>query len=355
MNVVAMMCTLVKVVSPTGVRPEKQVVAMEIAQLWRFPVKSMGGSSVERVRIDRRGAHADRLWAVRDVERGVTASARRVPALLGCTARYATEPSADAGPGNVPGVVVTFPDGRDLASDDPSIHDALSELVGRPMRLVALPPLGDTSQHRMTVSDSLSNFRASQVRKDFGLGETEALPDTSVFSTKDIITLARFSTPPGAFHDLSPVHLMTTASLRDLAPDDAGYDVRRFRPNVLIDAGGDVPHRFPETAWVGGDLEIGPVRLQVTIPTIRCVVPTRPQPGVELDKGITRQLADRTNRFLGVYADVKSPGVVSVGDEVRVHLAKPPSALRRVATAVNTSATKGVQRLLEATVLREKD
>ncbi|MCZ0731173.1 MOSC domain-containing protein [Mycolicibacterium iranicum] len=328
---------------------------MKIAQLWRFPVKSMGGSTVERVRIERRGAHADRLWAVRDVERGVTASARRVPALLGCTARYATEPAADAGPGNVPGVVVTFPDGRDLASDDPSIHDALSELVGRPMRLVALPPIGDTSQHRMTVSDSLANFRASQVRKDFGLGETEALPDTSVFSTKDIITLARFSTPPGAFHDLSPVHLMTTASLRDLAPDDAGYDVRRFRPNVLIDAGGDVPHRFPETAWVGGDLEIGPVRLQVTIPTIRCVVPTRPQPGVELDKGITRQLADRTNRFLGVYADVKSPGVVSVGDEVRVHLAKPPSALRRVATAVNTSATKGVQRLLEATVLREKD
>lgn len=354
MNVVAMMCTLVKVVSPTGVRPEKQVVAMKIAQLWRFPVKSMGGSTVERVRIERRGAHADRVWAVRDVERGVTASARRVPALLGCTARYATEPAADAGPGNVPGVVVTFPDGRDLASDDPSIHDALSELVGRPMRLVALPPIGDTSQHRMTVSDSLANFRASQVRKDFGLGETEALPDTSVFSTKDIITLARFSTPPGAFHDLSPVHLMTTASLRDLAPDDAGYDVRRFRPNVLVDAG-DVPHRFPETAWVGGDLEIGPLRLHVTIPTIRCVVPTRPQPGVELDKGITRQLADRTNRFLGVYADVKSPGVVSVGDEVRVHLAKPPGALRRVATAVNTSATRGVQRLLEATVLREKD
>lgn len=327
---------------------------MKIAQLWRFPVKSMGGSRVDRVRIDNRGVHADRLWAVRDVERGVTASARRVPTLLGCTARYAVEPGADAGPGNVPVVVVTLPDGRDLASDDPAIHDALSELVGRPMRLVALPPVGDTSQHRMTVSDSLANFRASQVRKDFGLGETEALPDTSVFSTKDIVTLARFSTPPGAFYDLSPVHLMTTASLRDLAPGDHEYDVRRFRPNVLVDAG-ETTRQFPETAWVGGGLDVGSARLRVTIPTIRCVVPTRSQPDVVLDKGITRQLADRTNRFLGVYADVTSPGVVSVGDEVRAHLAKPPGALHRAATAVNKSATKGVQRLLEATVLREKD
>ena len=80
-----------------------------VTQLWRFPVKSMGGSTVQTIRVDRRGAHADRLWAVRDIEKGVTASARRVPVLLGCAARYVTEPGPDAGPGNVPSVVVTFP------------------------------------------------------------------------------------------------------------------------------------------------------------------------------------------------------------------------------------------------------
>jgi uncharacterized protein YcbX len=191
------------------------------------------------------------------------------------------------------------------------------------------------------------------VRKDFGLDETEALPDTSVFSTKDIITLARFSTPPGAFHDLSPLHLMTTASLRDLSADATPYDVRRFRPNVLVDVG-DADREFPESAWVGGDLSVGSARLHVSIPTIRCVVPTRPQPDVELDKGITRQLADRTNRFLGVYADVSAPGVVRVGDGVTVRLAKPPNALQRAAAAVTKSATRGVQGLLEATLLREK-
>jgi uncharacterized protein len=163
------------------------------------------------------------------------ASARRLPVLLGCSARYLTEPGDDAGPGNVPGVVIIFPDGRELAHDDPAVNDALSGLVGRELRLVALPPADDKSQHRMTMQNSLANFSATQVRKDFGLNDTEALPDTSVFSTRDIITLARFSTPPRTFVDLSPVHLLSTASLCALSPDGTPYDVRRFRPIVLVD------------------------------------------------------------------------------------------------------------------------
>ena len=39
------------------------------------------------------------------------------------------------------------------------------------MRLVALPSNHDTSQHRMKMSDSMANFRAAQVRKDFGLDD----------------------------------------------------------------------------------------------------------------------------------------------------------------------------------------
>ena len=326
--------------------------SLTISQLWRFPVKSMGGSRVDQVRIDRRGVHADRLWAVRDVEKGATASARRVPALLGCSARYLTEPDADAGPGNAPGVVITFPDGRELAGDDAAVHDALSELIGREMRLTALPPHDDTSQHRMSMNDSLNNFSPARVRQDFGLGDTEELPDTSIFSTRQIITLARYSTPPGTFVDLSPVHVLSTASLRDLAADGTPYDVRRFRPNVLVDV--SAPDReFPESAWVGGDVTVGEVVLRVTNPTIRCVVPTRPQPDLDLDRALTRQLAERNNRFLGVYADVRTPGVVRVGDDGSVHLASPPNAARRAASTATKVATKGVQRLLEKTLLRE--
>jgi uncharacterized protein YcbX len=202
------------------------------------------------------------------------------------------------------------------------------------------------------VRQSKANFSQAEVRSDFGLGPSEALPDTSVFTTKQIMTLARFSTPPGTFVDLSAIHLMSVTSLESLSPDGAGYDVRRFRPNVLVSV--DEPRtEFPETAWVGATVEIGTARLRVSVPTIRCVVPTRPQPGVELDRAITRRLADRTNRFLGVYADVTEPGLLSVGDSLSVRLASPPGAAQRAASAATKAATKGVQRLLEKTLLRE--
>jgi uncharacterized protein len=326
--------------------------SVTVSQLWRFPVKSMGGSQVDRVRIDRRGVHADRLWAVRDLQNDITASARRIPALLGCSARYATEPGPDAGPGNVPEVIVTFPGGDEMSSGDPRIHDRLAELLDRDVRLTPLAPVDDNSLHRLSVRQSKANFSQSEVRSDFGLDPSEALPDTSVFTTKQIMTLARFSTPPGTFVDLSAIHLMSVTSLESLSTDGAGYDVRRFRPNVLVSVD-DPRDEFPETAWVGATVEIGTARLRVSVPTIRCVVPTRPQPGVELDRTITRRLADRTNRFLGVYADVTGPGLLSVGDSVVVRAPAPPGAVRSAAAAAGKTVMRQVQRVVEKTLLRE--
>ena len=69
-------------------------MAFRVAEIWRHPVKSLGGERLERVKIDDRGIHADRLWAVRDRELGAVTTARRLPMLLGCTARFTTEPPA---------------------------------------------------------------------------------------------------------------------------------------------------------------------------------------------------------------------------------------------------------------------
>ncbi len=324
-----------------------------VSQLWRFPVKSMGGHRVDEVRVDRRGVHPDRLWAVRDLQNDITASARRLPKLLGCSAAYVTPPDDSAGPGNVPEVIITFPDGSECSSSDGAVHLLLSELVGREVRLTPLPPAEDTSRHRLSVQQSAANFSAAEVRRDFGLAESEALLDTTVFTAKQILTLARFATPPGTFVDLSPVHLLSTTSLASLADGAEPYDVRRFRPNVLVavDPPGD---GFPEAAWVGGEVEIGSARLHVTNPTIRCVVPTRPQPDLDLDRGLTRRLVDHTDRFLGIYADVAVPGTIRVGDAVSVRPATPPNRVQRAVTAANRTALRQVQRVLEATVLRER-
>ena len=324
-----------------------------VTQLWRYPVKSMGGTLVDEVRIDKRGVHADRLWAVRDLEHDITLTARKLSAVLGCSARYALEPGPDAGPGNVPEVIITLPSGAEVSSADPATDRVLSELLGRDVRLTALPPTDDTSLHRLSVRQTRTGFSASEVRRDFGLSESEALIDSSVFTPKQMLTLARFSTPPGIFADLSPIHVLSTASLAALSADGTPYDVRRFRPNVLV-AVDDTEAQFPEAAWVGGDVTLGSVALRVTNPTIRCVVPTRAQPGVELDRGLTRRLAECTDRFLGVYADVTTPGVVRVGDAVRVREPASPSAIQRAASAASKSASRGLQRVLEATVLKDK-
>ena len=329
------------------------MTTVAVTELWRYPVKSMGGHRIDEVRVDGRGLHADRLWALRDLENGVTVSARRVPVLLGCSARYADEPAPDAGPGNVPSVVITFPDGSECSSSDAEVHSRLSELVDREVRLTSLPPRDDTSQHRLSARQSMANFSVGHVRSDFGLSDSDALPDTSVFTPKQLLTLARFSTPPGAFVDLSPLHLLTTTSLRSLSADGDGYDVRRFRPNVLLEVD-DPESAFPEANWVGGTLTIGTAELRVTIPTIRCVVPTRPQPGVELDRQLTRQLAERTDRFFGIYADVSTPGRLRIGDTVRIRKAAEPGAISRSVNAVGKRASRGVQRVLEATLLRDK-
>jgi uncharacterized protein YcbX len=55
-----------------------------VTEIWRYPVKSMGGERLDNVAVDERGMVADRMWAVRDPELGSITTARRRPTLLRC-------------------------------------------------------------------------------------------------------------------------------------------------------------------------------------------------------------------------------------------------------------------------------
>ncbi|MCY4435649.1 MAG: MOSC N-terminal beta barrel domain-containing protein, partial [bacterium] len=48
-----------------------------IAELWRYPVKSMGGERVESLELRTSAVVGDRRWAVRSAETGKIASAKR--------------------------------------------------------------------------------------------------------------------------------------------------------------------------------------------------------------------------------------------------------------------------------------
>jgi uncharacterized protein YcbX len=289
-----------------------------VTELWRYPVKSLGGLQVESTDIGARGIHGDRLWAVRDLEHDITASARRIPALLKATARYPASLPPDAGPGNVPEVEITFPDGAVVSSRDDGVHAKLSELAGRDVRLTALPPANDTSLHRMGLQNQKDAVASGQVRADFGVGDGEELPDLAVLPMADLLKLGRYSTPPGMFVDLAPVHIMTTTSLATIGAEVGDdIDVRRFRPNVLI-ALDDSDVELPETQWSAAHVSLGGVRLKVISQTIRCVVPSRAQPGLEVDRRVTRALTTRAQRCLGVYCTVAQAGSVRLDDRVAI-------------------------------------
>ncbi len=323
----------------------KGTAAGTLRELWRFPVKSMGGEQLQECAVGPRGLHADRMWAVRDLELEAVTTARRLPALLLCTARFEAEPPPGVGPGDVAHVVVTLPGGTEVSSRDRAAMDAaLSDLVDTRVSLVPLPPLHDKAAYRGVLASQ------KDLRKQFGLAEGEDLPDLSMFPVRKLAELAIYATPVGSFADAYPVHVLTTSSLRAVA-EHAGadeVDVRRFRPNLLVDG---APEGLAEQAWVGGTLQVGEVGLRAEIPTVRCTVPLREQAGgVPADPAVSKAVSRIGDRCLGVYAETTEPGVVRVGDPVSVAAPRTPGAVSasvgRVADRVKRGALRTGNRFL---------
>jgi uncharacterized protein YcbX len=136
----------------------------------------------------------------------------------------------------------------------------------------------------------------------------------------DVAGMAPGST---AFFDLAVLHVLTESTLdhlRELSPD-ATFDVRRFRPNVVLDGDGS---GFTENGWPGRGITLGDgPQLTVSISTMRCVMTTLAQGDLPADADTLRTIA-KHNRLeipemgvwacAGVYADVVAGGSVSVGD-----------------------------------------
>ena len=51
---------------------------MRLAQIWRYPVKSMIGEQVSSIEVARHGFVGDRHWAVRDEVRGGIRGAKKI-------------------------------------------------------------------------------------------------------------------------------------------------------------------------------------------------------------------------------------------------------------------------------------
>ena len=133
-------------------------------------------------------------------------------------------------------------------------------------------------------------------------------------ATDDTSPAIEWTMPAGRYVDTAAVLLLTTASLRTAAAlhPDGVWDPRRFRPNVLIDVEG---RGWLEDKWIGRPLSSGAVALMPVQPCVRCTMVTRAQPGLEADVDVFRTLARHHRGLLGVWCDVLSGGILSIGDE----------------------------------------
>jgi ferredoxin-NADP reductase/MOSC domain-containing protein YiiM len=133
-----------------------------------------------------------------------------------------------------------------------------------------------------------------------------------------VAKLGKYVTPPFTHYDAYPIHFLTSATLGWLQQNnpDAQIDVRRFRPNFLIDTLTQ-PLGFVEKQWVGGYLEIGSVVIKVECPAIRCSMPAQAQPELRKDSKVANAIRLTAKQFVGSYATVIEGGDIFEGDAIK--------------------------------------
>ncbi|MDH3504299.1 MAG: MOSC domain-containing protein [Nitrospirota bacterium] len=273
--------------------------------LWRYPVKSMRGETLSFAQVNAYGLVGDRVYAILDGADGKVATAKNPKKWPNFFAFQASlmEPVSDNE--MVPRVRITFPDGTMVISEQKDLSQVLSKALNREVTLAV------TEGGRVTGVQS--TMPASWVAQS-----EEYWPDIEGRDKRDTVT--DFSLPTGTFFDGAMVHLLTTATLnrlRDAYPEGL-FDAPRFRPNLVVEPGGD-EQGFIENDWIGHTLDIGEqVRLKITGSCGRCVMTTLAQGDLPKDTGILRTAVQYNHGNVGVYASVAQGGTIRCGDRVRL-------------------------------------
>jgi uncharacterized protein YcbX len=260
----------------------------------------MLGEELNASVITETGVLGDRALALLDNETGHVVSAKnpkKWPDIFAYRAAYTAPPALGA----LPAAWISLPDGRVVRSDDENVNEVLSAALARPVTL----------KNNAPAQSSLEQFwpefegEANDVSQEAVAGDA----------------------PSGTFFDYAMLHILTTSSLAKLVElyPEGRYEMRRFRPNIVVDTAGQ--HGFVENEWVGKTIRIGDsVRLLITDPCPRCVMPTLAQGDLPKDPAIFKKGIAQNNVFvpfagkplpsIGVYARVIATGTVKRGDAI---------------------------------------
>ncbi|PLT44248.1 hypothetical protein B8V81_2679 [Paenibacillus pasadenensis] len=226
----------------------------QTSEIWRYPVKSMGGERLQGVSVERYGLEGDRFCSLYDEAKEGWSSyhtARKFPALLMYRAAYGEK-----------GVRVDSPLGPSYRWES-ALGDELEQVTGTRMSMSAEGAPGREGNGLMAV-------------------------------------------------DAASVLIVTDASLRRLkAAWGKEAEALRFRPNLLLRT--DDPE-LDDESLLGARLRIGGALLQVDSFCQRCSMVNYDPDSLERDPSLLRVVNDRFGLSFGLYASILEPGRIAEGD-----------------------------------------
>lgn len=251
--------------------------AITVSELAIAPVKGLRLAPADELELGPSGAVGDRAFVVVDEADHALLVTARTPRLVQVAQRW--DPVSGE-------LTLSFPDGGEVA---------------------AVPTAGKA------VSTGLYDGRRVGGRLDSG-PHSEAL---SEHLGRPVRLVALDRTEVGA--DDFPVTLMSTASAAALgqALDGGPPDARRFRMTITVDGAA----AWEEHDWAGREIDVGEVRLRIVDPVPRCVVTTRDPEKGRRDVPVLQTLAKLRGKkdvTFGVWCEVTRPGRVRCGDRVVV-------------------------------------
>ena len=239
----------------------------EVTEIWRYPIMGLRGEKLLSAEITRNGIIGDRSHAFCDQDAGNVldpvkykygwGETKALPGLLELKAEYFSQPDTH--------LRITNRDGMEISSKDPEVDTWIGKMIGREVKLMKSPEI-----------------MVEKVERD------------------------------------RTIHLLTTASLRhlkDIYPKGE-FDVRRFRPNIVLDTKSDLTG-FIEEEWLGKTMGLGEkVKLKVGRPNRRCALTTMKQDNITADPEIFKNIILHNKGFLGILCSVSTGGVFRIGDQV---------------------------------------
>ncbi len=285
-------------------------MSVRVERLFVHPIKSARAIEVSSLALDELGAVGDRRWLVVD-ETGEGITARTTPALA------LVQPSFDGEPEAIALVSPPLASNRDAALTlrAPG-HSALrvtipSGAITRPVTIwndtVSALDAGDEAAAWM--SEVLSRT-CRLVRLD----DAARRPLRAKYAGY----LPRDSRRV-AFTDGAPLLVLGQASIdylneRMVLAGGEAFDVRRFRPNVLLRGG----EAHDEDTWRSA--RIGEVSVAIGEPCSRCVMttidPSTGAGGVEPLRTLAQYRRQQGEVMFGMNATHEAPGIIRVGDTV---------------------------------------